>query len=209
MNGRELKIKVCGMKHQQNVDELIRLGVDYLGNIFFDKSPRSIGQSGIKLSVSPAKKVGVFVKESIETIKAKTEEHKFDVVQLHGAESNEICKSVKDLGVEVWRVCPITDDFDFTELQNFPDADFFLFDTKTDKHGGSGKKFNWSLLDRIDKESPKKYFLAGGIGPGDAKEIKSLELDKLYGLDLNSQFENEPGLKNVDKLKEFLNELRK
>ena len=96
MNGKELKIKVCGMKHQQNVDALIELGVDYLGNIFFDKSPRSINQSGIKLAVNPVKKVGVFVKESIETIKAKTEEHHFDVVQLHGADSNEFCKSVKD-----------------------------------------------------------------------------------------------------------------
>lgn len=209
MNGKELKIKVCGMKHQQNVDELINLGVDYLGNIFFDKSPRSIGSSGVKLQVKPVKKVGVFVKESIETIKEKTLVHQFDTIQLHGVDSNDICKAAKGLGVEVWRVCPITDDFDFSELQNFPDADFFLFDTKTDKHGGSGKKFDWSLLDRIDKESPKKYFLAGGIGPGDAQEIKSLNLKNLYGLDLNSQFEVEPGLKDVELLKEFLKELRK
>ena len=163
MNGKDLKIKVCGMKHQQNVDELIKLDVDYLGNIFFDKSPRSIGQSGAKLAVNPEKKVGVFVKDSIEIIKLKTQEHQFDVVQLHGADSKEFCKSVKDLGVEVWTVCPITDKFNFLELQNFPYADFFLFDTITEKHGCSGKKFDWSLLDRIDKESPKKFFLAGGI----------------------------------------------
>lgn len=208
MNGKELKIKVCGMNHQQNVDDLVELGVDYLGNIFFDKSPRSISQSGIKLSVNPAKKVGVFVKESIEAIKTKMIEHRFDVIQLHGVSSNDICKSLKTLGVEVWRVFPITDDFDFSELENFPDADFFLFDTKTDKHGGSGKKFDWSLLNSIDKQSPKKYFLAGGIGPGDAQEIKSLNLKNLIGLDLNSKFEIEPGLKDVGLLKEFLNELR-
>lgn len=208
MNGLNLKIKVCGMKHQQNVDELLELGVDYLGNIFYDQSPRSISQTGVKLTVNPAKKVGVFVKESIDVVKEKVQLHQFDVVQLHGADSNEICKQVKELGIEVWRVCPITNGYDFSELQKFPDADYFLFDTKTEKHGGSGKKFDWSLLQRIDKESPKKYFLAGGIGPIDAKEIKSLQLEKLYGLDLNSKFEIEPGLKNVELLKEFLNELR-
>ena len=209
MIGLDLKIKVCGMKYQQNVDQLIELGVDYLGNIFFDKSPRSISQTGGKLTVYPAKKVGVFVKESIDVIKAKLEMHQFDVVQFHGADSNEICKQVKEIGLEVWRVCPITEDFDFLELKKFPDADFFLFDTKTEKHGGSGKKFDWSLLERLDKESPKKYFLAGGIGPEDAQEIKKLNLQNLYGLDLNSKFEIEPGIKNIQLLKEFLKELRK
>lgn len=208
MIGLDLKIKVCGMKHQQNVDELIELGVDYLGNIFFDKSPRSISQTGVKLTVNPAKKVGVFVKESIDVIKEKVKMHQFDVVQLHGADSNEICKQVKEIGIEVWRVCPITENFDFSELKKFPDADFFLFDTKTEKHGGSGKKFDWSLLELLDKESTKKYFLAGGIGPEDAQEIKNLHLENLYGLDLNSKFEIEPGLKNVQLLKEFLKELR-
>ena len=94
------------------------------------------------------------------------------------------------------------------ELQNYPSADLFLFDTKTKNHGGTGKKFNWSLLNRIDKESQKKYFLAGGIGPGDVKEIKRLKLKNLIGLDLNSRFEIEPGIKDVKLLKEFLNELR-
>lgn len=209
MNGASLKIKVCGMRHQQNVDELVALSVDYLGNIFYPKSPRSIQSDQTKLNIQQPQKVGVFVKESFETIKAKVAEHDIDVVQLHGAESNDICQQVKILGVEIWRVCAVTDDYDFNELNNFPDADKFLFDTKTEKHGGSGKKFDWSLLDKIDQASPKPYFLAGGIGPRDAAEIKKLNLKNLVGLDLNSQFEIEPGLKDVSTLKQFLNELRK
>ena len=193
------------MKHQQNVDEVVALGLDFIGNIFFAKSPRNI-ESVVNTSV---KKVGVFVKESIEIIKSKIEENTLEVIQLHGGESNDFCKEVKDLGIEVWKVFSVGEDFDFSQLQYYPDADMFLFDTKTENHGGAGRKFDWSLLDRIDKESPKTYFLAGGIGPGDAQEIKSLNLKNLIGLDLNSKFEIEPGLKDVNKLKEFLNELRK
>lgn len=211
MNGKELKIKVCGMKHQQNVDEVVALGLDFIGNIFFAKSPRNIEVPvGVDPRVYPTlKKVGVFVKESIEVVKSKIEENALEVIQLHGGESNDFCKEVKDLGVEVWKVFSVGEDFDFSQLKNYPDADMFLFDTKTENHGGAGRKFDWSLLDLIDKESPKTYFLAGGIGPGDAQEIKSLNLEKLIGLDLNSKFEIEPGLKDVNKLKEFLNELRK
>lgn len=197
------------MKHQQNVDDLMALGVDYLGNIFYPKSPRSIEAGQSKLTMKTPKKVGVFVKESFEVIAKKVKEHGIDVVQLHGAETNDICSEVKTLGVEIWRVCAITDDFDFNELKNFPDADKFLFDTKTEKHGGSGEKFDWSLLEKIDAASTKPYFLAGGIGPKDASEIKKLKLNKLVGLDLNSKFEVEPGLKSVELLKEFLTELRK
>ncbi len=204
MNGKELKIKVCGMKHQQNVDEVVGLGLDFIGNIFFAKSPRNIE---IAVNTS-AKKVGVFVKESIEVIKSKIKENDLKIIQLHGGESNDFCKEVKNLGMEVWKVFSVGEDFDFTQLQHFPDADLFLFDTKTENHGGAGRKFDWSLLDRIDKESPKIYFLAGGIGPGDAQEIKSLNLEKLIGLDLNSKFEIEPGLKDVGLLKKFLEELR-
>lgn len=208
MDGKALKIKVCGMKHQQNVDDLVGLGLDYIGNIFFSKSPRDIASTGSVLRVKLPKKVGVFVQDSFENIKSKVKEHGIEVVQLHGVESNDFLKEIKSLGLEVWRVCPITENFDFSELKDFPDADYFLFDTKTEKHGGSGKKFDWSLLSKIDSESPKSYFLAGGIGPGDAEEIKSLKLTNLVGLDLNSKFEIEPGLKDVNKLKEFLKELR-
>ena len=204
MNGKELKIKVCGMRNQQNVDEVVALGLDFIGNIFFAKSPRNLE---LKVNAS-TKKVGVFVKESVEEIKLKINDHQLEVIQLHGGESNDFCKEIKDLGLEVWKVLSIDSEFDFTELQNYPDADMFLLDTNTKNHGGAGRKFDWSLLDRIDKESPKTYLLAGGIGSGDAQEIKSLNLKKLIGLDLNSKFEIKPGLKDVKLLKEFLNELR-
>ena len=192
------------MKHQQNVDEIVTLGLDFIGNIFFAKSPRYI-ESKIKTSVA---KVGVFVKDSLSFIKEQIVKHELSVVQLHGGESDQFCKSVKEYGVEVWKVISVGDNFDTKQLSDFPSADVFLLDTQTSDYGGTGKKFDWSLLERIDKESPKPYFLAGGIDSKDAREIKGLALQNLIGLDLNSRFESSPGVKNAEELKKFLNELR-
>ena len=192
------------MKHQQNVDEIVGLRLDFIGNIFFDKSPRKI-ESIIQTSVA---KVGVFVQEPLSTIKEKIKEHGLSVIQLHGGESNDFCKSVKEFGVEVWKVISVDNDLNFSQLEDFPDADLFLLDTKTKSYGGTGKKFNWELLYKIDEKIPKQYFLAGGICPEDAKEIKALQLEKLIGLDLNSRFESGPGLKSLEHLEKFLNELR-
>jgi len=192
------------MKNQQNVDESVALGLDFIGNIFFDKSPRNLSS----IIDTSAIKVGVFVKESLVVIKEKIVEHNLTVIQLHGGESNDFCKAVKGLGVEVWKVLSIGDDFEPDKLKEFPFADKFLFDTKTEEYGGTGRKFDWTLLNEIDKKTPKQYFLAGGICSNDAKEIKELELEKIFGLDLNSRFESSPGVKNVEELKKFLNELR-
>lgn len=204
MDARDLKIKVCGMTLQQNVDGLDLLDVNFVGNIFYAKSPRSIT---VNVS-SKAIKVGVFVKETIEVIEAQIKRHNLQIVQLHGGESDEFCGLVKELGVEVWKVFSVDDEFDFTLLGQYSNSDLFLFDTKSPKHGGTGKKFNWDLLNKIDELSPKKYFLSGGIGSGDAKEIKKLKLKNMIGLDLNSKFEKSPGIKDVVLLKEFLKELR-
>jgi len=204
MDARDLKIKVCGMTLQQNVDGLDLLDVNFVGNIFYAKSPRSIT---VNVS-SKAIKVGVFVKETIEVIEAKIKRHNLQIVQLHVGESDEFCGLVKELGVEVWKVFSVDDEFDFTLLGQYSNSDLFLFDTKSPKHGGTGKKFNWDLLNNIDELSPKKYFLSGGIGSGDAKEIKKLKLKNMIGLDLNSKFEKSPGIKDVVLLKEFLKELR-
>ena len=204
MKSRDLKIKVCGMTLQHNVDVLNLLDVDFMGNIFYSKSPRSINN----ILNAKASKVGVFVKEEIEIIKTQVQKHNLQTIQLHGGESNEFCGLVKDLGVNVWKVFSVDDEFNFDLLNEYDNADLFLFDTKSPKHGGTGQKFNWSLLNKIDELSPKKYFLSGGIGFGDAEELKKLQLKNMIGLDLNSKFEKSPGIKDVELLKEFLKELR-
>lgn len=204
MNNIDLKIKVCGLTLQDNIDGVDFLDIDFVGNIFYSKSPRYI-TSNLN---SKAIKVGVFVKETIKTIKTKIEKHDLQVVQLHGGESNEFCNLVKQLGVHVWKVFSIDDEFNFELLNEFDSADLFLFDTKSPKHGGTGKKFNWELLNKIDDLSPKKYFLSGGIGFKDVNEIKRLQLKNMIGLDLNSKFEKSPGIKDVELLKEFLKKLR-
>ena len=192
------------MKHQQNVDEVAGLGLDFIGNIFFEKSPRNIEV----IIQTPVTKVGVFVKESLTTIKEKINQHGLAVVQLHGGESNDFCKAVKEFDVEVWKVLSLGNHFDFSQLSDFPDADLFLLDTETKNHGGAGEKFDWALLDELDKNTSKQYFLAGGIHAEDAKKIKALQLENLIGLDLNSRFESVPGLKNTQQLEKFLHELR-
>lgn len=192
------------MTDQVNLEAIQSLGLDFVGNIFFEKSPRNLSIT-VNANVP---KVGVFVKESVEKIKSAVDLHNLKVVQLHGGEAEEVCAEVKEMGVVVWKVFSVDENFDFLELNNYPSADFFLFDTKSPKHGGTGVKFNWDLLAKIDQNSPKQYYLSGGIGPNDAKEIKELNLNKLIGLDLNSKFELKPGIKDVNALRCFLKELR-
>jgi phosphoribosylanthranilate isomerase len=156
VNGKDLKIKVCGMKHQQNVDEIVALGLDFIGNIFFAKSSRNLNS----IIHTSATKVGVFVKESLVIIKERITEHNLKVIQLHGGESNEFCKSVKSLGVQVWKVFSVGDDFESSKLKEFPDEDLFLFDTKSKAYGGAGRKFDWSLLKAIDKKNTKEIFFS-------------------------------------------------
>jgi phosphoribosylanthranilate isomerase len=204
MDAKDLKIKVCGLINQENIDLLDELSLDYIGNIFFAKSPRNITAP----VESKVEKVGVFVNEDLGEIIFRIEAFGLSVVQLHGGESNAVCELVKEFGVEVWKVLSIDEEFDLKELNNYPAADLFLLDTKSPKHGGTGKKFDWRILEKINAESPKDFYLSGGIGESDAKEIKELKLNRLIGLDLNSKFEDEPGIKNIDKLKSFLKELR-
>lgn len=202
--GKVLKIKVCGIKVQENLKQLEQLGLDYVGHIFFEKSPRNILQP-INGNVD---KVGVFVNASLEFIQQKVSEYNLKVVQLHGGESEEFLDDVKELGVQVWKVFSIGENFDFSQLTLFENADAFLLDTKSPQHGGTGKKFDWSVLERIDETTIKPFYLSGGVGPNDTDEIKSLKLKNLIGLDLNSQFEIQPGLKDIEKLKTFIQAIR-
>ncbi|QIL42686.1 phosphoribosylanthranilate isomerase [Pedobacter sp. HDW13] len=199
------------MRLAANIAAVAELQPDYLGFIFYDKSPRLISDVSaelIKYIPAEIKTIGVFVNEDIEKVKEKVSTFKLKAVQLHGNESPEYCAGLKAgfPDVEVIKAFGIDEDFDFAVLAAYLDvADYFLFDTKTKAHGGSGKTFNWSVLDRYTYNKP--YFLSGGIDLEHATAIKNISDDRLYALDINSRFETEPGLKDAVKIKEFIKEM--
>ncbi len=204
-----MKIKVCGMKQAANIAEVANLQPDYLGFIFYPKSPRLISEVSaelIKYVPADIKTVGVFVNEEIEEVKLKITKHQLKAVQLHGTESVAYCAELKSIGVEVIKAFGVHPEFDFKQLEAYaPVIDYFLFDTQTPAHGGSGKVFDWKLLEGYQLDQP--YFLSGGIGLEHAPQIKTIQDPRLYAIDVNSKFELEPGLKDVEQLKEFFKEL--
>lgn len=205
----KFKLKVCGMKLAANIAAVAALRPDYLGFIFYDKSPRLISDVSaelIKYIPAEIKTVGVFVDEELDVVKKKINLYQLKAVQLHGSESPGYCAALKSIfgEIEVIKAFGVDGDFDFNVLKEYMDAvDFFLFDTKTKVHGGSGKTFDWKMLDNYKLDKP--YFLSGGIDLQHAAAIKQIEDSKLYALDINSRFEVEPGVKDVEKVKAFIN----
>lgn len=199
-----LKLKVCGMRIPSNIAEVVQLQPDYLGFIFYKQSKRYI--DGLPVEVvrglpEKIKKTGVFVDEGLDEVIEAIRIYNLDAVQLHGTECPAYCRKLMAQGVEVIKAFGVDEEFDFQVLSNYEEAvDYFLFDTKTLGHGGSGKTFSWSLLKKYTLATP--YFLSGGIGLEELSEVvTSLNDGRLYGVDVNSRFETEPGLKDIEKLK--------
>jgi len=207
-----MKIKVCGMRNLSNIEDLVKLKPDYIGFIFYPKSKRFIGEQipdEIR-SLIPVyiQKVGVFVDEPIDSLLEKFKNNELDMVQLHGSELPDYCERLKKLDIPVIKAFNINSSFDFDSVKPYnPYCNYYLFDTATDLRGGSGKKFDWKKLDQYKEEKP--FFLSGGIQSTDIEEIKSVIHNELYAIDVNSGFEIEPGLKDVPKLKSFIDILRK
>ena len=204
-----MKIKVCGLRDPENIKQVVALSPDYVGFIFYDKTPRFVRELPVNiLKTIPSNiiKTAVFVNETVENIEALIAKYNFDAVQLHGNESPAFCALFKGK-VKVIKAFGLNADFDFTELYAYADhVDLFLFDTKTSIHGGSGKTFDWTVLDKYDLDKP--FFLSGGLSLDNLDEVKSITHRQFYGVDLNSRFEIEPGLKNIDKLETAFNLLK-
>ncbi len=204
-----MKLKVCGMKYQDNIIEVATLQPDYLGFIFHEKSVRYF-QDNLPEIPRTIKKVGVFVDAELQEVIKAIKKFKLNAVQLHGAESPEFCKTLKSQNIEIIKVFSIKDQFNFDDLNPYElMCDFYLFDTKGKLPGGNGYTFDWNILK--DYPSTKPYFLSGGIGLEESKNIKSFLKSRAskycYAIDVNSKFETEPGLKNIKKLKEFKSQL--
>lgn len=193
-------IKVCGLKFEQNLIDVASLDIDMVGYNFYEPSPRYV-QNTLPNIPSKIKKVGVFVNASESTILLKANEYNLDYVQLHGDESPEFCKKIKET-IPVIKVFRVDDLFDFNLTYEYEFCDFFLFDTASKQFGGSGQKFDWSILKKLDIKVP--FLLSGGIGADDLDDILKIEHPKFIGIDINSKFEVSPGLKDVEKVKNFV-----
>ncbi len=198
------------MKYQDNITEVASLQPDYLGFIFHEQSLRNFEDTIPKIS-DTINKVGVFVDEKVEFISRQIEKHQLSVIQLHGHESPEMCRLLQSTNAKVIKVFSIKDEFDFSILTPFEEVcDYFLFDTKGKLPGGNGYTFDWDVLKNYS--STKPFFLSGGIGLNQIEKLKEFQKNEAskycYAIDVNSKFEIEPGLKNIEDLKEFKNNLR-
>ena len=216
------------MRDAQNIREVSQLGVDMIGMIFYPKSPRYVEMQSshagiipdyakedinIKSSKTPARE-GVFLDYMVQNIVTRELNNHLDYVQLHGNEPREMCENLRltldpDIrpGIKIIKAISVSDASDIQKYKEYVGAvDLFLFDTKCKTVGGSGQQFDWQVLEQYDGEVP--FLLSGGIGPEDASRLHAFHHPKCIGIDLNSRFEIEPGVKDVEKLKGFLNAMQ-
>lgn len=199
------------MKEPQNIEALTACRPDFMGFIFYEKSPRYVGDLSPEViaSIAPEiRKIGVFVNEAIADVVQKARDYRLDCVQLHGDESPAECRQVKAAKLLCIKAFPIATAADFERVKPYDDAvDFFLFDTATCAYGGSGQQFDWDLLNAYTGKIP--FLLSGGISCADSEAISRLSHPQLYGVDINSRFETKPGLKNIVLVDTFIQQLQK
>ncbi|QRR02849.1 phosphoribosylanthranilate isomerase [Dyadobacter sandarakinus] len=207
-----MKIKVCGMRRQDNIEQVVALQPNFIGFIFYDKSPRFVGEElneeYIRSIPKNIKKVGVFVNANPGYILNMVKKYDLQYAQLHGNEMPDICRSIRQKGVNVIKAFSIDASFNFTMLNNYKSyCDMFLFDTKGENPGGNGLPFDWQVLKKYDNEKP--FLLSGGISLDNIDEVIALSRTMpVYGIDVNSRFETEPGVKDIAMLEELFNTVR-
>jgi phosphoribosylanthranilate isomerase len=211
MNIEKINIKVCGMRDESNIRELVKIHPDYIGFIFYSGSERFAGDNFdlriLEYIPESINKVGVFVKADIDYIFEKINTFGLNLIQLHGGESSEFCRELSHSGIPVIKVFSINEGFNFKSVNPFKAfCNYFMFDTECRTYGGSSRKFDWDRLNQYDNEKP--VFLSGGIGPEDADSIKNLGNLNIHAVDINSRFEKEPGLKDILKIRKFIEKIK-
>jgi len=207
-----MQVKVCGMTQMNQVVQLDAMGVAFIGFIFYPASKRYVLATNTlediaNLQLTQAKKVGVFVNEPLASILSIIKTAKLDIVQLHGDETVDYCKRVQEKvsTIKVFRVGDV-----FPNFENYVSVvDYFLFDTDSQWYGGTGQHFNWEIIKSAS--IPTTFFLSGGIGINDVQGIHVMAGTKagktMLGVDLNSQFEEQPGVKQIEKIKKFIQDV--
>ena len=198
-------VKVCGMRDSENIRAIEQTKADLMGFIFHPKSPRFVA-SLPEYMPKKQKRVGVFVNASLEQILAKAQKFSLEYIQLHGDEPPAFCSELKNRGLKVIRAQRIANTDDIIRAESYNMADLMIFDTKTELYGGSGKKFNWQLLENYKGCVP--FLLSGGVRSDTFEEIKAFFHPQFAGIDLNSGFEISPALKDVGKLNNFIEKIK-
>ncbi len=201
-----MKLKVCGLKYTSNIAALATVQPDYMGFIFYPKSKRYVGlELALEtLAAVPTtiEKVAVFVNETLENMLLICIKYGFKTIQLHGDETTDTAEQLSKLGYTVIKAFSVDKDFDFKNTLPYRTfCSYFLFDTKGDGYGGTGHQFDWNLLCNYDQITP--YFLSGGIDLQNVEAIKKMTNFNIHAIDINSKFELEPGLKDVEKVRLF------
>ena len=198
-------IKVCGIKDIKNIRFLSKADIDMIGLNFYKPSIRYISEDvpPMLFDVLPndIKRVGVFVNEDAKKIRSIIKMYNLDYIQLHGDEDYGFCNRIAEV-IPIIKVFRIDDSFNFDTVNEFKSAEYFLFDTQTKEYGGSGKKFNWHMLDQYHGDIP--FLLSGGIGPDDHESLAQFAHPSFVGIDINSKFESEPGIKDINLLNPFI-----
>ena len=206
-----LRIKVCGLKDPDNAKELSGTGIDFAGFIFFAGSIRFVGRHPDKSLFSNVgsgiRKTGVFVDEEPSRILEIAKYASLDTIQLHGSEPAIHCEMLKKAGFQIIKSFGVGEDFDPGVTNLYADAcDYFLFDKKHETYGGSGKKFDWNLLK--DHQFRRPFFLSGGIGHEDTGFENIIANEQFFALDINSRFETSPGVKDISRVRSFINKVK-
>jgi len=220
-------VKVCGLRDVANISEVVAAGADWIGMIFYPKSPRNVEMVSTGAGIIPdraatdttmlttkVKRVGVFVDDMAQNIITRVVNYRLDMVQLHGNEGATLIRNLRatidpDIhpGIKFIKAISISSVSDIEQCRQYDGVvDYFLFDTKCVTVGGSGCQFDWTVLDAYHGQTP--FLLSGGIGPDDVDAIKNIKHPRMIGVDLNSRFETAPAVKDATKIKTFINELK-
>ena len=194
------------MRDAENIRKVERLGIDMMGFICWERSLRYVSE--VPTYLPQCERVGVFVNQSLDEIQKYNEGFEFSYIQLHGTESPEFCQAVREkTGCKVIKAISISSEADLALADQYEGfADLLLFDTKCTSFGGSGKQFSWDIL--RDYRNALPFLLSGGIGPEDTERLRQFHHPKCLGFDINSRFEIEPGIKDTEKIQNFITSIQ-
>ncbi len=208
-----VKVKICGITNFEDAEKSCDLGADYLGFIFIKDTPRvvepDIAKKIIITLADKAGKVGLFMDEEIDKVLGTAFYCDLDLVQLHGAESPGYCGDLKEAfqregrSVGIIKALKVSDKIVGPPLEEYTEVDYFVFDTfHPETAGGTGSKFNWDVLNSVKDFIVKPFFLAGGLNPENVAD--AVKVVNPFGVDVSSGVESQPGRKDENLLKEFI-----